>query len=162
MFQKIFDKPLFFITFQVALYGIVGYGIRTLRVCFGPEPFYLCTFRSFFGSLCNMFGTINILMVTITRFLFVCVWKSMRQMDDDLIARFALILSGVLSSFLCLAHFLQTSGQYRVSNKYQLTFLVYSLKMLPSTHDFFLPFRIALVKLKNLRNGKEFCWPQAF
>ena len=39
----------------------------------------------------------------------------MRQMNDDLIARFLLIWSGMVSLLLCLAHYVQTSGQYRVS-----------------------------------------------
>ena len=35
------------------------------------------------------FGIFIIVMVTITKFMFICVWKSMRTMNDDLMVRIA-------------------------------------------------------------------------
>ena len=55
----------------------------------------------------------------------------MRQMDDDLIARFLLIWSGIVSLLLCLAHYVQTSGQYRVS-KFHHSYRMMKLATVPN------------------------------
>ena len=49
------------------------------------------------------FGVVIIVMVTITRFMFICVWKSMRTMNDDLIVRIAVnqaLLSSIVYTYL--------------------------------------------------------------
>ena len=49
----------------------------------------------------------------------------MRQMNDDLIARFLLIWSGMVSLLLCLAHYVQTSGRYRVSKNHHSRMILF-------------------------------------
>ena len=44
-----------------------------------------------------MFTAITIAMYTFARFMFVCVWKRMRQMDDNLIVRIATIQAIAMS-----------------------------------------------------------------
>ena len=43
-----------------------------------------------------------ILAITITRFMFICVWKSMREMNDNLLSRFILNLAVFMSLFFSL------------------------------------------------------------
>ena len=51
-------------------------------------------------------------MYTFTRFMFVCIWKRMRQMDDNLIVRIATIQAIVMSLLLTAATWLQLHGQH--------------------------------------------------
>ena len=51
-------------------------------------------------------------MHTFTRFMFVCIWKRMRQMDDNLIVRIATIQAIVMSLLLTAATWLQLYGQH--------------------------------------------------
>ena len=46
------------------------------------------------------FGIIIIVTVTITKFMFICVWKSMRTMNDDLMVRIAVNQALLLSSII--------------------------------------------------------------
>ena len=46
------------------------------------------------------FGILIIVMVTITKFMFICVWKSMRTMNDDLMVRIAVNQALLLSSII--------------------------------------------------------------
>ena len=66
-------------------------GLRVLRVSYGPLPIYLCNIAGFLNGCAILFATITVVMYTFTRFMFVCVWKGMRQMDDNLIVRIATI-----------------------------------------------------------------------
>ena len=46
------------------------------------------------------FGIFIIVTVTITKFMFICVWKSMRTMNDDLMVRIAVNQALLLSSII--------------------------------------------------------------
>ena len=46
------------------------------------------------------FGILIIVMVTMTKFMFICVWKSMRTMNDDLMVRIAVNQALLLSSII--------------------------------------------------------------
>ena len=64
--------------------------IRHLRVWFGPLPFAICHFESLFSKIFFLHTILILFMITLTKFMFICVWKRMRQMNDDLIVRLAL------------------------------------------------------------------------
>ena len=49
------------------------------------------------------FAVVIIVMVTITKFMFICVWKSMRTMNDDLMVRIA-VNQALLSSIVLGLH----------------------------------------------------------
>ena len=83
--------------FQGVFYAIVIYGLTVLRVCYGSLPVFLCNITGFLKAFAIMFGAIIIATNTFTRFMFVCIWKRMRQMDDNLIVRIATIQAIVLS-----------------------------------------------------------------
>ena len=50
-------------------------------------------------------------MHTFTRFMLVCIWKRMRQMDDNLIVRIATIQAIVMSIFFTVITWIQLHGQ---------------------------------------------------
>ena len=50
---------------------------------------FLCQTQMALTKMVLWFGVVIIVMVTITKFMFICVWKSMRTMNDDLMTRIA-------------------------------------------------------------------------
>ena len=97
--------------FQGVFYAIVIYGLGVLRVCYGPLPVFLCNIIGFFKASAIMFGAIIIATYTFTRFMFVCIWKRMRQMDDNLIARIATIQAIFMCLLIQAATWLQLQRQ---------------------------------------------------
>ena len=73
-------------------------GIRNLRVWYGPLPEMLCmvhvkmTQMMYTGLFCL------VAYITIAKFTFICIWRSMRVMNDDLLVR--IIISQI--SFICI------------------------------------------------------------
>ena len=90
------------------------YGLTVLRVSYGPLPIFLCTMFGFFKGYALLFSAITIAMYTFTRFMFVCIWKRMRQMDDNLIVRIATI-QAISMSLLFTSTWLQLGGQHRIT-----------------------------------------------
>ena len=60
---------------------------------------FLCQTQEALTKMVLWFAVVIIVMVTITKFMFICVWKSMRTMNDDLMVRIAINLA-VLSSIV--------------------------------------------------------------
>ena len=87
------------------------YGLTVLRACYGPLPIFLCNILGYLNGFALLFVAITVVMYTITRFMFVCIWKRMRQMDDDLIVGIATIQAIVLSLFFTAASWLKLHGQ---------------------------------------------------
>ena len=100
--------------FQGIFYAIVVYGLAVLRACYGHLPIFLCNIFSFFKGSSILFAAITVAMYTFTRFMFVCIWKRMRQMDDNLIVRVATI-QAIGMSLLFTATWLQLQGQHRMT-----------------------------------------------
>ena len=92
-------------------YAIVICGLRVLRVSHGPLPIFLCNIAGFLNGCAILFAAITVTQYTFARFMFVCVWKRMRQMDDDLIVRIATIQAIVLSLLFQAATWFQLQGQ---------------------------------------------------
>ena len=87
------------IYFQGIFYAIVISGLRVFRVCYGPLPIFICNIAGFLNACALLFAALTVAMSTFTRFMFVCVWKRMRQMDDNLIVRIATIQAIVMTLF---------------------------------------------------------------
>ena len=64
-----------------------------------------------------IYGGIIITAITMFRFLFVVVWKSYRQMNDDLVAWMIVIQAGVIAILVNLSNIFRISGQYAVSKQ---------------------------------------------
>ena len=97
--------------FQGVFYAIVIYGLTVLRVCYGTLPVFFCNIAGFLKGFAIMFGAIIIATYTFTRFMFVCIWKRMRQMDDNLIVRIATIQAIFMSLLIQAATWLQLQRQ---------------------------------------------------
>ena len=67
------------------------HGLAVLRTCYGPLPLFLCNIAGFLNGCALLFASVTVVMYTFTRFMFVCIWKRMRQMDDNLIVSIATI-----------------------------------------------------------------------
>ena len=100
--------------FQGIFYGIVVYGLSVLSVCNGPLPIFLCNIAGFLNGCAILFAVITVVMCTSIRFLFVCIWKGMRQMDDNLIVRIATTQAIVMSLFFNSATWLQLQRQLTI------------------------------------------------
>jgi hypothetical protein len=57
-----------------------------------------------------LFAAITVAMYTFMRFMFVCIWKRMRQMNDNLIVRIATIQAIVMSLLFSAATWLKVHG----------------------------------------------------
>ena len=95
------------IFFQMIFYAIVVYGLNVLRVCFGFFPLFLCNIAGFLRGCVFLCGAIAMAMYTFTRFMFVCIWKRMRQMDDNLIVGIATIQAFFMALLINAATWLQ-------------------------------------------------------
>ena len=59
------------------------------------------------------YAVLIILMITLTKFMFICVWKRMPTMNDDFLARIALIKAMYFSVFFSLtAPFVATGNTH--------------------------------------------------
>ena len=116
--------------FQGIFYGIVVYGLSVLSVCYGPLPIFLCNIAGFLNGFAILFAVITIVMYTFTRFMFVCIWKRMRQMDDNLIVRIATIQAIVLSLLFTSATFFQINLGIVKSIGVQVSFSIASVSLL--------------------------------
>ena len=86
------------------------FGPTVLRVLYGSFPNFLCDIVGFLRKFVLLFLAITMTMHTFTRFMFVCIWKRMRQMDDDLIVRIATIQAIVVSLLFTAATWLKVQG----------------------------------------------------
>ena len=66
--------------------------MRNLRVWFGPLPLAICQIQGYFTFILVFnFCLLIVFTITLLKFMFICVWKRMREMNDDLIARIIVI-----------------------------------------------------------------------
>ena len=72
-------------SFQAVMYTIMICGSRNLRVIIGPLPLFICFLQSLMAKAIVSFSTFLIFLITLTKFMFVCVWKSVRQMNDKFV-----------------------------------------------------------------------------
>ena len=100
-------------------------GVRVFRVCYGPLPVFICNISGFLNACALLFAALTVAMSTFTRFMFVCVWKQMRQMDDNLIVRIATIQAIVMSLFFQAATWLQLQGQETIP----VSFFIYAMQV---------------------------------
>ena len=117
------------LNFQVIFYAIVIFGPTVLRVLYGSLPNFLCDIVGFLRKCVILFLTITMTMHTFTRFMFVCIWKRMRQMDDDLIVRIATIQAIFMSLLFAASHWLQLHGQH-FGNQVSSLFLLHMLAVI--------------------------------
>ena len=106
-------------------------GMDSLRAVIGPLPNFICFSNIFLKNLlcCNMLLTV--LAITSTRFMFVCIYKSIPSMDDDFFAN-------LLYRSINLISLLLVSIRVKSPGKYPLNYvrLISSPKLIPSLSFF--------------------------
>ena len=75
-----------------------------------------------------IYGGIIITAITMLRFLFVVIWKSYRQMNDDLVAWMIVIQAGVIAILVNLSNIFRLSGQYAVSKQQKIKGMIYRMR----------------------------------
>ena len=75
------------------MYGTIVCGLKTLRVMLGNDevPLVLIKMESLLELLLIWYSLSLILSMVFMKFMYICVWKSMRQIDDDLLVRIVMI-----------------------------------------------------------------------
>ena len=63
--------------------------MRNLRVWYGPLPELVCIAQAKMTQAVLTLAVVGLVMIIMTRFVFICVWRSMRSMDDNLLKRIA-------------------------------------------------------------------------
>ena len=96
--------PYLYFILQGAFYAVVVCGIRNLRVIIGPLPLPVCQLIIVSTRMVLWHGVMLITMITLTRFMFICIWRRMKQMNDDLLARIIFREITVLSFFFSFTH----------------------------------------------------------
>ena len=97
-------------------------GIRNLRVLFGPLPLIICQAHFKLTQAMITFAIAIIIMVTLTRFVIICIWGSMRPIKDDFFKRFAISQSFMM----CALHtWCWPTANLDVSVKQLFIFLVF-------------------------------------
>ena len=112
-YRTLINQLLSYLYGGAAVYGIVCCGIRNLRVLIGPLSKELCHIHDLFVRMLLWYFVLIILMITLTKFMFICVWKRMPTMNDDLLARIALIKAFFFSVFLGLTAPFSRTGVYQ-------------------------------------------------
>ena len=100
----IWHYPLLYFILQGAFYAVVVCGIRNLRVIIGPLPLPVCQLIIVSTRMVLWHGVMLITIITLTRFMFICVWKRMKQMNDNLLARIIFREITVVSFFFSFTH----------------------------------------------------------
>ena len=79
--------------FQCATFSSMVTGLELFRVWYGPLPPEFCQFCLLLkGTICHAVP-FTIACIVILKFLYICVWQGFRQINDDLIVRFTIILA---------------------------------------------------------------------
>ena len=102
---------LYFIL-QGAFYAVVVCGIRNLRVIIGPLPLPVCQLIIVSTRMMLWYPVMLITMITLTRFMFICIWRRMRQMNDNLLAKIIFREIVILSFFFSLTNIRGGQDQY--------------------------------------------------
>ena len=83
----------------------------------GPLPKEICHLDDITTRMLLWYAVSIILMITMTKFMFICVWKRMPAMNDDLLARIALIEAFFISVFVGLTAPYVVMGNTRSSDQ---------------------------------------------
>ena len=92
------------------MYGIVVGGIRTARILFGPLSFEICLLQGRTTDFLIWCCLLTMFSVTFFKFLYICVWKHMRDMNDDLIFTFIMRLTIFISIWVPMTGFANRKG----------------------------------------------------
>ena len=96
---------------QGAFYTIIVLGIQNIRVWYGPLPFEMCYIQVWFTNFSFWCFNLILFLIYLTKFTFICIWKRMKTMDDNMIVRIVMIWVFHLSIWVNSVGFLQRSTE---------------------------------------------------
>ena len=108
------NKESFFFIQQGALYGIVVCGITSIRIWFGPLPLEVCHFQTWVKKFVSWYVLFSLFFISLAKFMYICVWKHMRDMNDDLIVAFLVRIAVFISVWVPTTGFNNRKGQSSV------------------------------------------------
>ena len=88
--------PVYWIIYlylQGAVYGIFVCGLKTLRVLINHDEilFPMIHIQQLVQMATYIYCLLIVFLIMLNKFMFICVWKRMRQMDDDLIVAISIV-----------------------------------------------------------------------
>ena len=92
------------------MYGLVVSGIRGARIWFGPLPSEICYIQVWTTNAMVWYCVLTIFFMSFFKFLYICVWKHMRDINDDLLVTFIIRLSIFISVWVPTTGFLSRKG----------------------------------------------------
>ena len=95
---------------QGALYGIIVCGITCLRIWFGPLPFVVCYFKECVSKFVIWYLLLSLFFISLAKFMYICVWKHMRDMNDDLIVTILVRTAVLISVWVSITGFNHRKG----------------------------------------------------
>ena len=86
-------KNLFSFTLQGGVCGIIVCGLKTVRVWTGNNeiPITLIHIQLMVQNAIVMYCLLIALLIMLTKFMYICIWKRLRQMNDDLIVKISIV-----------------------------------------------------------------------
>ena len=94
------------------MYGLVVGGIRGARIWFGPLTSEICYFQVWATNVMVWYCVLTIFFMSFFKFLYICVWKHMREMNDDLLVTFIIRLSIFISIWVPTTGFVTTGDSF--------------------------------------------------
>ena len=73
--------------------------MRNIRVWIGPLPSPVCQAHSLLTKMSLTFAIFVVVTITMLRFFYIVVWRSIREVNDNLLARIVFLESCLLSFF---------------------------------------------------------------
>ena len=94
------------------MYALVVGGIRSARIWFGPLPSEICFVQAAATNVMVWYCLLTIFFMSFFKFLYICVWKHMREMNDDLLVTFIIRLSIFISIWVPTTGFVTTGDSF--------------------------------------------------
>ena len=95
---------------QGGLYGIIVCGIKSFRIWFGPLPVKICQFQHWASHVMIWYCVLTLFFISLAKFMYICVWKHMRNMNDDLIVRMLVRIAVFISIWVSTTGFSGKTG----------------------------------------------------
>ena len=71
----------------MGVYAIYVCGFKTLRVLIGHDEILFPMIQNLVRMAITIYWILITFLIMLNKFMYICIWKRMRQMDDDLIVR---------------------------------------------------------------------------
>ena len=92
------------------MYGIVVCGVRSVRIWYGPLPFAICNIETWGVNITIWYILLHMFFISLFKFMYICVWKSMRDVNDDLVVRIVINISIFISIWVPVTGFINRKG----------------------------------------------------